>query len=161
MEIYDILRADHKNVLNIMDAFEKAGDDERKGILTLVHTELAMHSKAEEEVFYRPLKKRLANDEIIDNSFDDHDEIDKLLGKLQFSSAKKEEWMEKIRKLRMVLEHHIKVEESQLFPLAQEKFSEPEAKQIGLRMLAEKGKLAMPNPVTVAARKVKELVSGD
>jgi len=48
-----------------------------------------------------------------------------------------------------------------IFPLAQERFSASEAEQIGLRMLAEKGKLGMPNPVTVAARKVKEMVSGD
>jgi hemerythrin superfamily protein len=161
MEIYDILKTDHRNVLNMMDAVEKADEDDRKSILTLVHTELAMHSKAEEEVFYRPLKKKLSNHVIIDHSFDDHDEIDKLLGTLQLSSARKEEWMENIRKLRMVLERHIKTEESQVFLLAQEQFSSQEAQQIGLHMLAEKGKLGIPNPVTVAARKVKELVSSD
>ena len=161
MEIYDILKNDHRNVLDMMDAVVKADDDDRKSILTLIHTELAMHSKAEEEVFYRPLKEKLSNDEIIDHLFDDHDEIDKLLATLQTSSAKDGNWMGDIRKLRTVLERHIKTEEGQVFPLAHEQFSSSQAEQFGLRLLAEKGKLGMPNPITVAARKVKELVSGD
>src|SRR5690606_40203874 len=71
---------------NIIDAIGMTTDkDRRKHIVTLVHTELAMHSKAEEEVFYRPLRERLADDEIIHHSFDDHDEIDRLLAKLQRS----------------------------------------------------------------------------
>lgn len=37
----------------------------------------------------------------------------------------------------------------------------PKAEHIGLCMLAEKGRLARPNPVRVAAREVEELVSCD
>lgn len=162
MLIYDILKTDHRLVIDIIDTIGKVTDpDRRKSLITLVHTELAMHSKAEEEVFYRTLRDRLEDNEIIHNSFDDHDEIDRVVAKLQFSSAKDEEWTENLRHLRAMLQRHIVKEETDLFNLAQHLFSMQEAEELGTRMLEEKGKLGMPNPFMVAARKFKEIVSGD
>ncbi len=162
MQIYDILKNDHRTVLSILNSAEAAPDaDRRKHILSLAHTELAMHSKAEEEVLYRPLRDRLTENQIIHHSFDEHDEIDKLLAKLQSTSAEDSEWMENLSRLRGVLERHIAKEEGEVFMLAQQTFSAVEAEEIGISMLSEKGKLGMPNPVRVAARKIKELVSAD
>lgn len=162
MLIYDILKADHKQVIDIIDTIGKVTDPgRRKSLITLVHTELAMHSKAEEEVLYRTLSDRLEDDEIIEHSFEDHDEIDHLLAKLQFGSAKDEEWTDNLRHLRAVLQRHITKEETDVFNLAQHLFSNQEAEELGTRMLEEKGKLGMPNPFMVAARKFKEIVSGE
>ena len=160
MDIYNILKTDHRTVMDIIHTIEGAADaDRRKHIITLVHTELAMHSKAEEEVLYRPLRDRLNDKKVIEDSFDDHDEIDKLLATLQTTSAEDAEWMTHLFKLRDVLHDHIQKEENQVFALAQQEFSEVEAAEIGERMLEEKGKLGMPNPLMVMARKVKEMVS--
>lgn len=163
MLIYDILKTDHRQVMDIIDTIGKVTDpDRRKSLITLVHTELAMHSKAEEEVLYRALRDRLEeDDDIIHQSFEDHDEIDRVLAKLQFSSARDEEWMENLRHLRAMLQRHIVKEETDVFNLAQHQFSNREAEELGTRMLEEKGKLGMPNPFMVAARKFKEIVSGD
>lgn len=120
-----------------------------------------MHSKAEEEVLYRPLRRRINDKRLIEISFDDHDEIDKLIMKLQMSSAHSDKWMENVRRLRKVLIKHIELEEGELFEHAQEAFSDMEAEDMAIHLLEEKSKFAMPNPVMVAARKVKELVSGD
>lgn len=162
MQIYDVLEIDHRNVMNILNMIERADNaSDRKGMITLLHTELAMHSKAEEEVFYRPLRELSGEDALFDESFEDHDEIDKLLAKLQTSSAKDADWLGDLHRLRNVLEKHIGLEEGEVFKLAEQEFSAEEAEEIAIRMLAEKGTLAMPNPIKVAARKVKELVSGD
>lgn len=162
MLVYDILKADHRLVINIIDTIGKVTDpDRRKSLITLVHTELAMHSKAEEEVLYRTLRDRLKDNDLIHNSFEDHDEIDRVLAKLQFSSAKDEEWMETLRHLRAALQRHIVKEETDLFNLAQHQFSVQEAEELGTRMLEEKGKLGMPNPFMAAARKFRGIVSGE
>lgn len=161
MLIYDILKMDHRQVIDIIDTIGMTMDkDRRKHIITLVHTELAMHSKAEEEVFYRSLRDRLKDGDIIDHSFEDHDEIDRLLARLQFTSADDEEWMEHLGELRALLQRHIMKEETDVFTLAQERFTTEEATEMGVRLLEEKGKLGMPNPLMVAARKVKSMVSG-
>lgn len=160
MQIYDILKQDHRQVMEIMDTIgPDMPKDHRKHIITLVHTELAMHSKAEEEVFYRPLRERLKDDTAIEHSFDDHDEIDRLLARLQFTSADNDEWMQYLNDLRSIVREHVAKEESDIFVVAQKHFSEAEAEQMAENLLAEKGKLGMPNPISVAAHKLKEAFS--
>ena len=160
MQIYDILMKDHRTVMDIIQSIIKTPDaKKRKHMFSLVHTELAMHARAEEEVFYNPLRERLRETNLIEESYDDHDEIDKLLAQLQASDAADAEWMAKLLKLQTVLRNHIATEEDDLFERARKLFSEEEAEEIGVDMLSEKGKLGMPNPFTVAVKKVKELIS--
>lgn len=160
--IYDILKTDHRTVANILDTAEKSESAERrKHLITLAHTELAMHSKAEEEVFYRPLRELTGDDALLGHSFKEHDQIDLLLGKLQSGSAEDADWMANLRELRQVLEAHVALEESDLFALAQQNYDEAGALEIGARMLEEKSRFAMPNPVNVALRKAKEIIHGD
>ncbi len=160
--IYEILATDHRTVLNIIDTIEKSESPERrKHLITLAHTELAMHSKAEEEVFYRPLREQTGDDGLLGHSFQEHDKIDALLASLQFGSAEDAEWMRNLRELRRVLEAHIALEEKDVFALAQANFDDAEAFEIGAQMLEEKSRFAMPNPVNVALSKAKELLHGD
>lgn len=162
LPIYEILKVDHRIVLNIIDTIEQSSDaHRRKHLITLAHTELVMHSKAEEEVFYRPLREQTGDDALLGHSFEEHDRIDLLLGKLQAGAADSAEWMRDLRELREVLEAHIALEEKDVFSLAQQTFSDADAMEIGARMLEEKSRFAMPNPVNVALRKAKELIRGD
>lgn len=159
--IYDLLRTDHEIVMSALDSLEKITDPERrKDVFSFIRTELVMHSKAEEEVFYRPLREATSNGLLIGSSFDDHHEIEHLLMDLQMSSAATEEWMDKVRQLRGVILHHVMKEETDLFRLAQTTFTTEEAEDIAIRMMEEKGKLGMENPFVVAARKMKEFMTG-
>lgn len=162
LPIYEILKVDHRMVLNIIDTIEQSDSaDRRKHLITLAHTELAMHSKAEEEVFYRPLREQTGDDALLTHSFQEHDAIDLLLGKLQGGSGEGADWMRDLRELKKVLEAHIALEEGAVFKLAEENFSAADAMEIGARMLEEKSRFAMPNPINVAARKIKEILHGD
>lgn len=159
MDIYTILKNDHQRIFQAIDAMEQLTDsDRKKDLFSFIRTEIVMHSKAEEEVFYRPLRGKAASKSLIEHSFDEHHEVEHLLFEIQTTSADDSKWMEKIRQLRAVLTHHIQKEETEIFQLAQAQFSAEQAENIGTRMLEEKGKLGMENPLTMISRKIKETV---
>jgi hemerythrin superfamily protein len=158
--IYDILKADHRIVINVLNAIEKIYDPERrKDLFSFMRTELVMHSKAEEEVLYKPLRQKTNEEVLLETSFEEHHEIEHLLIDIQTSSARSDDWLDKVRQLRSVIERHVAREESELFRLAQIQFSTEDAENIGVRMMEEKGKLGMENPITVMGRKIQEMVS--
>jgi hemerythrin superfamily protein len=160
--IYDLLKADHAMVMSALDSLEKITDAvRRKDVFSFIRTELVMHSKAEEEVFYQPLREVANHDMLlVESSFDDHHDIEHLLMEIQMTSALNESWIEKVRELRGIILHHVTKEETDMFNLAQEYFSVEEEEDMAIRMMEEKGKLGMENPFTVAARKMKDLMTG-
>jgi hemerythrin superfamily protein len=152
-----MLKADHRLVLKTLDAIERVSDpDRRRDLFSYLRMELIVHSKAEEEAVYRPLRERIRNDSIIKDSVEDHHEIEHLLMDIQFTSSHDALWMEKIRELGDIVEEHVRREETELFDLVEANFSAQEAEDIAIHMMEEKGKLSMENPFTVMARKVKE-----
>jgi hemerythrin superfamily protein len=162
--IYDLLIADHALVMSALDGIEKITDPDRcKDVFSFVRTELIMHSKAEEEVFYRPLREAIKNgaieadNDLIKTSFDDHDEIEHLLMDIQLSSAHDNDWIEKIRELRSVIKHHVIKEETDLFHLAKTVFSTEEAEDIAIRMMEKKANLSIENPHALFRAKAKEV----
>lgn len=160
MLIYDVLKLDHFMVLSIIDTIEMVGDpDRRKDIFSLMRTELVMHSKSEEEVLYEPLRKRTGNGWLVESSEDEHHEIEEYLMKLQTGSADEEDWLENLRGLRAVLQRHIHKEETDVFHEAMKFFNTQEATDMTALFLEGKGKLGMENPLTVAAKKIKELIT--
>jgi hemerythrin superfamily protein len=159
MIIYDLLMQDHRLVMKIMDAIEQVTDPaRRKDLFSFMRTELVMHSKAEEEVLYRSLRELTLDETLVESSFDDHHDIERLLMTLQMGSAATPEWMDHLRELRSIIKQHVEKEESDLFHLAQQHYSMQEATYMGIRLMEEKGKLGMENPLTVMSRKFKEMI---
>ncbi len=159
MVIYDLLIQDHRMVMHILDAIEQVSDPERrKDLFSFMRTELVMHSKAEEEVLYQPLRELTTDRTLMEGALDDHHEIEQLLMSLQITSAEDADFMKKIRQLRSVLKHHVAKEESDIFHLAQQHYSLEEAQDMGARMMEEKGKFGMENPLAVLTHKFKEMM---
>jgi len=79
--------------------------------------------------------------------------------KLQMGSGDSEGWLSDLRDLRAVLQRHILKEESDVFALAQAHFTTLEAADIAARFLEGKGRLAMENPLTMAAHAVRDMIS--
>lgn len=156
LSIYDILRTDHRMVLQALNAIEQINDENRrKDLFAFVRTQLMAHSRAEEDVFYTPLKQRLGDTPLMQSSYGEHQRLDELLVKLNHGSADAD-WMNNLRELRMVLLRHVQREETEAFPAGQKVFSDSEAQEIGIRLLEEKGKVDMPNPVAAIGKKLKQ-----
>ena len=159
MLIYDLLKMDHRMVIGIIDTIEMVDDSSlRKDIFSLMRTELVMHSKSEEDHFYDPMRERMKDTALVKTSEEEHQEIEQFLMKLQFSPAAGDEWLGDLRSLRALLQRHILKEETDIFHVAAQHFTNAQAADMAARFLGGKGRLGMENPFTVAAHKVKELI---
>lgn len=156
MLIYDVLRMDHKMVIDAFEAIEALDNpDRRKDVFRFIRTELTMHARAEEEVFYRPLRERVHGNFLLESAFNDHALVDSLLLELQILSAASPNWLDTARALRAALQRHIMKEEYDIFRIAEQHFTTLEAFEMGCRMLEEKGKLGMENPIHALGKKLK------
>ena len=95
---------------------------------------LTVHTHLEEQIFYPALANFDETSEIVERSYEEHQEVNELLSDLTGLSPTAEEWIELIGELRENLEHHIEEEEGELFPQAEELLGEERLEELGRQM---------------------------
>lgn len=137
MTIYEVLKRDHRHVEHLFKRIEKALDkkdfSEVPELFDELKTELTAHSKAEQEVFYQPLKVLAADPEGKDLSWEgeeEHHVIRLLLSELSRVPFHSEEWAAKMKVLNEVVDHHVEEEEDEIFAQARQVFSDEETEGI-------------------------------
>lgn len=132
MLIYETLKKDHQHLLgliNQLNTFEEH-DDRRKSLIKEIRDEMVPHSRAEEAVFYNPLRTATAAQHVVRHSFQDHIEAESLLKALQAEDMVHMDWKKTAQKLKAALEHHIYEEENIVFELAKQVFTDEQATRI-------------------------------
>lgn len=128
MDIYDYLKLDHDEVSKLFKQFEKADSKiRRQQIVAMICQELVLHAHSEQETFYKILEQfKTAEDEVLHGE-GEHKEIEEQIKKVlttkEFGSA----WVEKVKKLKELVEHHVKEEEGKIFKRAKKVLSEYDA----------------------------------
>jgi iron-sulfur cluster repair protein YtfE (RIC family) len=161
MDIYELIKNDHRRLLDVLDSIEatpEANAEQRKRLFSYFRTELMVHAKPEEEIFYGELRRSDLGRHLVQEAMDEHHTLERLVMDIQTSSAKDDDWIGKLRTLRQVLETHMQKEESEYFTLGKQLFQAQDAEDIADRMLAEKGRYGMENPVAVVGKKIKEVL---
>lgn len=136
MTIYEVLKRDHRHVEHLFKRIAKALDkkdfSEVPELFDELKTELTAHSKAEQEVFYQPLKVLGGEDGkgLSWEGDEEHHVIRLLLGELSRVPFHSEEWSAKIKVLNEVVDHHVEEEEEEIFKQARKVFSEDDAEKI-------------------------------
>ena len=137
----DMLKRDHRKVEALFKQF-KGADDKRsqKSLARQICTELEIHAKIEEKLFYPAAKKEAdeAADEV-NEGIVEHEGIKRLVKQLSTMNASEELFESRMTVLEEYVKHHVKEEESSMFPKIVE--SDLDLKAIGQRMIAEKRKL--------------------
>ena len=120
MNVFDLLKSDHREVSDLFDKIEKMpGKGSRKDdLFEQLKMQLQMHSDVEEEIFYPALQEAAETHDIVLESLEEHDVVKKLLGELDSEPKYTDEWMAKLTVLRENVEHHVEEEETRLFPKA-------------------------------------------
>jgi hemerythrin superfamily protein len=134
MDIYSALKKDHQKVSELLDrlvASSDRGTDEWKELVTQIRDELIPHSRAEEALFYNPLRQTEHGKEVVAHSYGEHAMAETELRALQAMKAIDANWNSLVRKLRSDLLHHVEEEESKVFAAAQVAFSAEDAQNIG------------------------------
>lgn len=128
------IRHDHEQLNELLRNLTMARKLERKTkIFQDFRLLLMTHSKAEEEVFYKALKKMKFSKSQILESVEEHHVLEILITELSKLSMDNERWPAKFELMKHMLEQHFKEEEHQIFPLAHLKFSPAELVKLGER----------------------------
>lgn len=143
MNVFTLLKADHKKVAGILeklDSTTERGVKTREELFTQLKTELDVHARIEETIFYPELKKADETRDITLEAFEEHRLVKQLLGELEKMSKDREEWTAKFTVLKENVEHHVEEEESDMFPKARKVLSEEQAETLGTKMEEAKSK---------------------
>ena len=119
--VTDMLREDHKKVKGLFEEFEQAKDAKAKQrIVETALTELEVHSKLEEELIYPALRAEIDDDDLMDEALEEHHVVHGLIGELKKMKPADERYDAKFTVLAENVRHHIKEEESEMFPKAED-----------------------------------------
>lgn len=146
-----ILRADHKRVSELFDAFEKTRSEAKKyKIVSEVCAELTVHAQVEEEIFYPAFKAALKDKELVPEATVEHATLKGLISQVEGIKPDGEMYAAKIKVMSEYVKHHVKEEQNEMFPKA--KASKLDMKALGARIASRKEELMaamLPKPTPI------------
>jgi len=138
-----LLKADHRKVEKLFESFEKARDQQRKqSLVREICTELSIHARIEEEIFYPSCKGKIQDESTLDEAYVEHDGAKVLIAELAQGSPQDEFYEAKVTVLSELIKHHVKEEEKRaegLFAQAREAGLDVDA--LGEKLLSRKEEL--------------------
>jgi hemerythrin superfamily protein len=140
------LETQHREVEALFKEIENLGDKAyraKEKVMEAITERLTLHAKLEEKVVY-PAAKKVAEDLVLE-SFEEHDAMKDLLKKLKRTKASDARFGPRVKFLKEIIEHHVKEEESDLFPKINSELPPEQINQMGT---------AMQRMVSVGQRKV-------
>lgn len=112
-----ILRADHKLVSELFDAFKAAPSrPEKRRLAERICQELTVHTQIEEEIFYPAVKAALRNKTLVPQARVEHDSLKVLVKDIMHIEADDELFDARVMVLAEYVRHHVKEEQNRIFP---------------------------------------------
>lgn len=133
MDIFRALKNDHDELRGLLDQLvnASANDQSTKILLDEIKEQLIPHSRAEEAVFYNPLREVEAAKDIVGHAYTEHMKAEGLLRALRGMEMIGIEWTAAAKKLRDDITHHIEEEEGKMFEVARPLLSAQDSMQMG------------------------------
>jgi hemerythrin superfamily protein/general stress protein YciG len=125
----NLLRADHERVKGVFQKYERADDeeiDEKEALAQKAFTELDIHAKIEEEIFYPAVREQAGEvgREQVDEALEEHQAVKELIAELRSMSVEDDDYDSKFQDLIDNVLHHAEEEESGMFPLVEDKMAD-------------------------------------
>jgi hemerythrin-like domain-containing protein len=119
-DVLKMLKEDHKKVKKAFHDFERldkqAQMDQCQALVMQTCADLAMHTTLEEELFYPAIRGALREPQLIDEAEVEHASAKTLIADLQQMPPEDRAWPATFKVLGEYVQHHIKEEESEIFP---------------------------------------------
>ncbi|CAH1386458.1 hemerythrin domain-containing protein [Candidatus Nitrotoga sp. M5] len=136
----ELLKNDHSQVKADFKKFESLGSKayaSKKKLAESICADLFKHTIIEEEIFYPAVRKgsKKAQD-MIDEAVVEHESAKELISQIQSMSPEEELFDARVMVLSEQIEHHVKEEEEEIFPLVQK--MKLDLIQLGEQMAARK-----------------------
>lgn len=152
MDAFELLKKDHKKVVQLFKEIEAASGSAKKQIFSRLKGELDVHAQVEERIFYPALENKEEARDITLEAYEEHKVVKDLLGELASGSGPEDEWDAKLKVLRENVEHHVEEEEGELFSKARQALSKKTIEELGAEMEAAKGNQQAEAPPRERAR---------
>lgn len=135
-----LLKSDHREVEKLFGQFTKARGEERKmQLCRKIIMEFLVHAQIEEEIFYPACKDAMSDEDLVNEAVVEHQAAKDLIGEIKGMEASDEMFDARMQVLQEQIEHHVKEEETELFPKA--KKADLDMKALGERLAMRKKEL--------------------
>ena len=112
-----LLEADHREVEDLFDQYEAAEGNDRKGALAAqICLALKVHAQIEEELFYPPARQKTGDTDLLDEAVVEHMGAKTLIAQIEAMKPGQPLYDAKVKVLGEQIKHHVKEEETELFP---------------------------------------------
>ena len=144
MDAIELLTEDHKKVKKLFKEFDslkegKDSNDKKSTLVSEILMELTIHTQLEEEIFYPAVRAAIENQDVMDEAEVEHAGAKELISQLETMSPGDDLYDAKVKVLSEYVEHHVKEEESEMFPLT--KKTKLDMGKLGVEMMELKEEL--------------------
>jgi hemerythrin superfamily protein len=149
MDAVSLLTADHNRVRGLFARFRTAQEaDDAQALSSLAEqivTELGVHTKIEEEIFYPEVRAAGEQlDETVAEGIEEHHVVDVLIDEVRDLTPGDDDWVAKMTVMIENVEHHASEEEDELFPATRKAFDQGTLDEMAGRLEARKAALGAP-----------------
>lgn len=139
-----LLKTDHQEVSAMFEAYEKLGDrgkSKKAQIASKICKALSVHAQVEEEIFYPEVRAEMDEEDLLNEAEVEHGSIKDLVGEIEagIDGEIDGKFDAKVKVLSEWVKHHVKEEQTELFPKVRE--SDIDLDALGERLQARKEEL--------------------
>jgi hemerythrin superfamily protein len=137
-----LLKQDHQEVSQLLERFENASGAQKTQIAQRICRALTVHAQIEEELLYPAARRALEEEdqELVAEAAVEHASVKDLVGQIEGAAGSDELYDAKVKVLGEYVKHHVKEEETELFPKLQKTQLDLDA--LGEQLAARKSQLA-------------------
>lgn len=121
--LLNMLKEDHQKVKDLLEEFEETEDRrEKQRLADAMLMELTIHADLEEDLIYPAIREALDEEdqELMDEALEEHHVVHLLINELKKMKSSDDRFDAKVAVLGESVKHHIKEEEGEMFPKAEQ-----------------------------------------
>jgi hemerythrin superfamily protein len=142
MDAVALLKADHRQVEEWFESFEKSRSDDKKADLARRICEaLRVHTTIEEEIFYPAFLEAAGDTEIHHEAEVEHEGAKQLISQIEASNPSDEYFDAKVKVLSEMIKHHVREEEKRGGMFAKAKAAGMDLEALGEQLMERKSEL--------------------
>lgn len=137
-----LLTQDHKEVKALFEKFDALSDrskSSKKKIADEVCQALTVHAQLEEEIFYPAVRGVIKDADLMDEAVVEHASAKELIAQIEDMDPGDDLYDAKVKVLSEQIEHHVKEEESEMFPKVRK--TKLDLVELGTKMFVRKSEL--------------------
>lgn len=140
----ELIKADHKKVEQLYQQYQGGNGQaqSQQAIIQEICHELTVHAQLEEGIFYPAVERQLGKEgvSLVKEALAEHGEMKRAISQLQASEFAGAESDRVFQKMMQGVQHHVKEEEGEMLPKAQQQLG-AESDRLGMLMQQQKQEL--------------------